>query len=389
MFRIAAPLVLLLSTAALADDLRTLAGKTITGTVTAVNDKEIALKTETGTVSTPLTQVLAVDLRMPKAIPADKYTDVRLLDDTVLHCTKIAFKGKEATLTLSSGTAIQLPMHFLVSMVQDAQDPEVLKKWDKLRAVSVKRDRIVILKDGELNALEGTFGDADAEGKTIQFRLESGNMLMIPMERLHGMIFYRLEAPVETPLCRVLDVQGNSLTAVKLAYDGKTYTLTTSFGAKLPFAAEALARFDFNMGKLTYLSDLEPAKVVEKSGVGLIVHYKKDVNLDGEPILLDGKAHPKGLSLHAHTELEYNLAGKYKVFKALLGVDPRVGGDSEAQVTVLCDGERRFSEAVSSKAVRPLSINVKDVTTLKIIVSARNFLDLHDHVTLADALVSQ
>ena len=84
-----------------------------------------------------------------------------------------------------------------------------------------------------------------------------------------------------------------------------------------PSKKEQLAKLDFNIGKLTYLSDLEPAKVVERSGIGLITHYRKDTNLDGEPILLE-KQHAKGLSLHAvHPELFYNLAGKYRDFKRI------------------------------------------------------------------------
>jgi hypothetical protein len=210
----------------------------------------------------------------------------------------------------------------------------------------------------------------------------------VALDKLHGMIFYRLEAPADNPLCRVFDTQGNVLTAFKVGFDGKDYVVTTAFGTKIALAPAGLARFDFNMGKLTYLSDMEPAKVVEKSGAGLVNRYRKDVNLDGEPIFLE-KAHAKGLSLHAYTELEYNLAGKYKWLKATLGVDTRVGAESQALVTIVCDGDKRFSEAVTAKAVRELSLNVKDVTTLRIVVSSRNFLDLHDHATLADARVSQ
>jgi hypothetical protein len=164
--------------------------------------------------------------------------------------------------------------------------------------------------------------------------------------------------------------------------------LTTSFGAKVSLKRDQLAKLDFNIGKLTFLSDLEPAKVVERSGIGLVTHYRKDANLDGEPILLE-KQHAKGLSLHAHTELSYNLAGKYKDFKARLGVDVRTGGDSQALVTIYCDGDKRFAETVSIKASRDIALSVKDVQTLRIVVSSRNILDLHDHATLADARVSQ
>ena len=49
----------------------------------------------------------------------------------------------------------------------------------------------------------------------------------------------------------------------------------------------------------------------------------------------------------------------------------------------------RFSEVATAKSPKEIALNVKDVTTLRIVVSSRNFLDLHDHATLADARVSQ
>src|SRR5262249_12529341 len=149
-----------------------------------------------------------------------------------------------------------------------------------------------------------------------------------------------------------------------------------------------VAKLDYNLGKLTFLSDMEPTKIVEKSGIGLVSRYRKDANLDGEPILLE-RQYTKGLSLHSYTELEYNLAGKYKEFKALLGVDTRTGTASKALVTIYCDGEKRFSETVAAKAPQPISLNVNGVQELRIVVSSQNFLDLYDHATLADARVSQ
>ena len=379
---------LVFSSVLLADELRTLGGKVIIGKVTAVTDKEITIKTDKEEVKTPLHQVLALDFRPVKNLAGDKYSDVRLLDDTILHCSKIDIKGKDVTLTLVSGTSIQLPIQFVTSVVHQAEDAGLRKKWLDIAGVRVKRDRIVILKDGELNALEGTLGEVDAEGKKIKFKRETGDVLEIPLQKLHGLIFYRLEAAQGNPICRAIDQQGNVLTATKIGFDGKAYSLTTTFGAKISLAPDALAKLDFNMGKLTYLSDMEPAKVVEKSGAGLVTHYRKDVNLDGEPIILE-QQHVKGLSLHAYTQLEYNLAGKYKEFKAILGVDQRVGADSQALVTINCDGAEIFKGTITAKQTRPLAFSVKDVNTLRITVSSRNFLDLHDHVTLADARVSQ
>src|SRR5262249_60431664 len=99
----------------------------------------------------------------------------------------------------------------------------------------------------------------------------------------------------------------------------------------------------YNMGKLTYLSALTPSKVVEKSAVGLPIAYRKDHNLDGQPIVLGDKTFPKGLSMHAYTQLEYNLGGKYKEFKTFLAVAPRVGSESKARVTIEADNQQLFS----------------------------------------------
>jgi hypothetical protein len=378
-----------------ADEVRTLGNKTITGTVVEVNDKEVAVRTDTGmVVKTPLNEILALDLRQVKGVPAGtKYSDVRLLDESVLHCGKVAFRGKQAELTLLSGQQVKVPIDHLVWILHDAESEPVRKEWAEIIGqADVKRDRVVgrSKKTDELYAIEGTFGDVDPKGESIQFRLEGGVIRDVPLENLKGMIFYRTEGASKSPVCQVTDLQGNTLSAAAVKLQGHTFTITTVGGIDINYDQQHIARFDYNMGKLTYLSDLRPSKVVEKSGVGLPIAFRKDSNLDGEPIILGDKSFPKGLSMHAYTELEYSLGGRYKEFKAFLGVDPRVGAESKALVTIACDGKQVFSEEVTTATpLRQVVVPVQKAKTLRITVSSSNILDLHDHVTLADAKVSQ
>jgi hypothetical protein len=374
-----------------ADDLIALNGKNISGSIAAITNTDVTMKTDAGPVATPMAQVLAINLRNVKPLdPAAKYTDVHLLDDTVIHCKDVEFQGKDVALSLFSGTVLKVPLASIITVVRDGQNRILARKFEDVAGKKLKRDRIVILRDGDLNVLEGTLGEVNAKDKTVQFKSEvNGTLVNIPLERLHGMVFYRPDVAAEPAMCKVLDVDGNMLIAAKLAHDGTKLVMTTTLGHQLTLPAEVLAKLDFNMGKLTYLSDLEPAKVVEKSGIGLVNRFRRDVNLDGEPIILEGNTHAKGLSLHAYTELEYNLAGKFKDFKAILGVDVRTGSDSQAKVAIYCDGAEVFSETITPGKVRPLALNVKDVTTLRIVVRSRDFLDLHDHVTFADARVNQ
>jgi hypothetical protein len=375
-------------------ELRTLDGQTVKGKIVAVTATEVVQQGTSGTIKTPLARVLSIDLRAPGKAPEAKHTLVRLADDSQLLCSDVTLKGKTAELTLLNGPTVKVPVASLTVVMKDAQDPQVRAQWDKFLAKKVKRDRLILGKDGTLNEFEGTFGEVDAEGKEIQFLGETGLKLKPSLQKAKGLIFFQTDPLPQTAVCVVYDTHGNSLAASEVSVNGNAFTVKTPAGLTMPVEEKVLARLDYNRGKLTFLSDLDPTKVVERSGAGLVSRYRKDANLDGEqPILLandkSAAQFTKGLSMHAYTELEYDLDGKYKDFKAVLGVDARTGSESQAELTILCDGQKMLTKSVSAKAVQPIAVNVRNVRKLKIIVSSQNVLDLYDHATLAEARVSQ
>src|SRR5262245_11167691 len=81
-----------------AAELRTLKGETVTGDLVSINDKEVVLAKGSERVTTPLAQVLQLDLSAPGKPPAGPYTDVELTDGSLLHCHAFAIKGKEVEL---------------------------------------------------------------------------------------------------------------------------------------------------------------------------------------------------------------------------------------------------------------------------------------------------
>lgn len=371
-----------------ADELKTLAGKNFTGTVTGISSSSVTIRTDKETVDTPLSQVLALELRAVKGM-VGKYTAVRLVDDTLLQCTRISLKKDQAELTLSGGVKVGLPLSAIVWLIHEAQNDNLRKRFDDEISKRIKKDRIFILRDEEVNPIEGTLGEVDAKGETIQFKPEGADAISISLERVHGLAFYRSESATQTPICKMIDVHGNQFYAKSVAYNGKEFDLTTTFGAKITLRADAVAKFDYNMGKLTFLSDMEPVKIYYRTW-SPFNQYRKDTNLDKETIILE-KQHAKGITLNAHTELDYKLDGKFKEFKATLGV-PR-GSESQslvrATVTIYCDGEKKFSEVITAKTIRPISLNVKDVNILRIVVSGPNEVESYHNVTLAEARVSQ
>jgi hypothetical protein len=385
-----------LASCAAADELRTF-DKTYTGKVASVTDKEVIFKTNDGmTVPVPLDKVIALDLQQVKGVPAGtKYTDIRLIDDTLLHCESFNIKGKEkeVEINLFSKQKLTVPLAHVAYILKDAYNPTIKDYFDATIANKVKLDRVIAYnaEKKKFTLFEGVLGDPDPSGTKIKFRPQDQPEILANLEKIHALIFYRDNVDPGSPVCLVIDVTGNALAAKSLSLDGNKVTVTTLKGATVAWDKDAIARMDYSMGKLAFLSDMEPnpKTKVERSAVGLIVAYRRDVNLDGEPIQLGGEKYAKGLSLHAHTELEYDLRGKYKKFTATLGIDPRVGAESQPTVTIQLDGKSVFSQTLSAKDLIPLNFDITKVGTLRIVVTSNNPLDLHDHVTIANPKVSQ
>ena len=160
-----------------ADDLKTLGGKSGDGHAPEHHRQGNRHPDEGGPVATPFAQVLALDIRKAKGIaPGAKYTDVRLLDDTRAALPGGGVPGQHGQADVAVGRRGQ-DAGRLSDRLDGARRPgpgarrSSTSSWPR----RAKRDRIVILRDGELNTLEGTLGDIDAKGTSIQFKRDGAD----------------------------------------------------------------------------------------------------------------------------------------------------------------------------------------------------------------------
>src|SRR5688572_8339836 len=73
--------------------LRTLAGTKVEGELVSVSDKEIVVRGSAGPVTTPVQEVLDLELGTPAAALPDSFSALELTDGSVLHGTGFALKG--------------------------------------------------------------------------------------------------------------------------------------------------------------------------------------------------------------------------------------------------------------------------------------------------------
>ena len=156
---------------------------------------------------------------------------------------------------------------------------------------------------------------------------------------------------------------------------------------------KSLARLDYSKGKLAYLSDLEPIEKDQTSTEDLVFPFRRDRNLYGGPLRLNGVSYVKGLAIHSRTMLTYDIGSDYNEFRAMLGVDDVVRSENGTPVSLRViiegDGRELFRGDVRDRdAPKPIAVDVKNIRRLKITVAAP-LLDLGNQVDLCDARVSK
>jgi NPCBM/NEW2 domain len=386
-------------------ELKTLKGETFKGDVVSVSAKEIVLDLPgEGKKTFLISQIVGVDYAAapPKVALDTKYSDVELVDGTILHCTSVALTKAEVTAKLlGADLEVKLPLRTIANVLRDGQDEKRRKEWNERLAKKRTHDALVVNNDETVGEIACTILDADDKGNLI-FKLKSAKEgdanLSRPLANFAGVIFQRDIDPNAPPVvCKLLDAGRNHLmvAAVESKEDG--LHAKTAAGVTLIYKPEQLVRLDYSTGNLAYLSDLTPSRVVETSTEERIEHYRKDRNMDDQPIRINNATYAKGLALHSTTALEYNLKGEYRTFQAMAGIDDHVGGHNRPVVLKIYldnpnDDKPNFTLTFSRKDPRdkwfkPISLNIKDVQVMRIVVTTSDFLDLGLHLDLADARV--
>jgi hypothetical protein len=388
---------------AYAAELQTVKGEKLSGDIVRISDKEIVLSSGGKEVSTPVAQVMHVGFpdHAPIKITGD-FADVELQDGSVLHCKDYLIKGKTVEMHTVSGQAITCPLAKIGNILNAASDPKYRKDWSERLAKKYRKDVLALLREGIVNPLEGTLGDGTEDGKEIAFRLGDVDR-SAKLEKAHGLIFLREVDPTAPPaLCKLTDIQGDVIVAGALALTSMGYNVTTSSGVKITVPASAVVRLDYSSDKVLYLAQMEPVSVDnphlqtagERAGK-LDTGYRKDgTSFAGAPITIGGETFSAGLALHAHTELEYDLKGDYRDFRAKAGIDPSYGFYYDLPVLLKIEGdgkllfEHTFRRKVDTK-LTPITLNIKDVRRLRIIVTEAKGFPFGIHLELVEAKVSK
>ncbi len=389
---------------------RTLDGQTQKGSLVSISAEGLVLSGADGSSTVPLSTLMSVELSENKpaeqtamANPDAGSQLVILHDGTRLTGTDIARSATQLTMQWNKSTSLEIPTSAVRAIRLQAETPTYAGQWATFLKRDGDKDLLIVPKRGSdgLDFLAGIVSSISPE--QVEFLLD-GDTIPVPAARVFGVVFAKPEdTGLETGIA-LQTADGEQLTGRSVGFDGNQFQVQTAWGQTISLPALSLKRLDFSLGRIHYLSDLEPlqeefsgidpegslfAGLIDRETSRLMYGPRRDTTIDPSlPIRLRGQRFTKGLSLHSRTQLTWALDRKYSSLEAIVGVDDEVAFNqvSKVSVTITGDGETVFQKILTtSEEPVPLKIDVTGIATLSILVDYADNDSSCDWLDLADA----
>jgi hypothetical protein len=377
----------------LEDVIQTSAGERIVARPTKITNGKLVLATEPAR-EIPLDELLSVEFAVKAALAPIPLGAAALGRDRksllLTQAELLALDEDSATLRTISKFELRLPLKDLRAVwFGTITDKEAYKLFEEQFTKPGTEDIVIVKgRDDSFSALAGTSRGL-VDGK-LRFRYE-GEDRSIAKERVAGVV---LAAAGQTPqrsdayqLFRLAN--GDVFPGMWTALDSESIECSLASADKVRLPRAKVTKIEFRNGKVTYLSDWEPAGVEETPYFGRRMPYRRDESLVGQPLSMKGKPVAKGLAVHSRSVLTYALDGSHAAFRAAVGFDDHSGNRGRVACRVLGDGRELFAEKDLRADAEPKSIDVpiSGVKQLTLEVDFGADEDIGDRVIWADARV--
>lgn len=251
----------------------------------------------------------------------------------------------------------------------------------------------------ELRLLNGDVSSGELSGwsdGTITMQ-SAGRKLTLPSSDVRDVAFNPelLTLPEPKELCWRVSLRDGSrvtLLASKSRIDGATFRAAHVSGVEWSIPLEAILEMRVLRGRAVFLSDLAPIESRQTPFLPGAREWpmQRDRSVAGRPLRLGGREFPKGLGMHSRSAATYDLAGKYRAFQAIVGLDDATVGEGTAACAVEVDGRRVFEQSAVTRQHRPIRlplIDVRGAKRLTLIVDFGELGDSQDHVNWCDAVL--
>jgi len=276
-------------------DVTDLNGQKLSGQLQKLTPSELVLSSAGKEKVLPLTEVL--DVRFVNQLPAPeknaKLIQVSLIDTSEIACSSLLTAGPNTEVKSISFGDLNLSAKSISHIRFSATDKKLDLLWKQLTQREIRQDLVVVRKGDVLDFLEGVVGDVSEN--EIKFLLD-GDELPVPRDRVFGVIYFRQRTESSRkPICEIRGAGSDVLNVSQLAFNGQQVQARLVSGNQVAVPVNKLSGIDFSLGKISYLSDLEPRDVKYTPFFNDVWEYRRDRNLDGDPLRVGKQTYSRGL----------------------------------------------------------------------------------------------
>ena len=298
-----------------------------------------------------------------------------------------------------SGPVIEPPIEAIKGFrLREAHAGDDLFESDLESTTPPQKDVVYVRTGGSLLRVAGVFRSLDRDYLTLEYE---GKTRRVQRQRVLGVILApvaSLRVDAEIPALVELRGDGRFPAYLRGIRTGDPARILYRFGGTPENSLQAIPltfveRVSFSSDRVLFLSSLEPEKVEESPLLGATqpFRWKKDLSVTGSPLRLAGKTYRKGLGVHSRSALEFKIAGKYRSFASLIGLDDSAGPRGGVTFRVLADSKEIYRKEIAKGATpEMLVLPVHGVTRLRLEVDfGEDGVDLGDHADWAEARVTK
>jgi len=338
---------------------------------------------------------------------------IRLVDGSLLLAKTFTIQDRIASVAIAWPAKVSAPELKIetrnIEWIRLGLEAAMDKPWREAVAKAPAGDTLFIRKENMLEPLDGIIQDVDADA--IQFKFD-GELIPVKRAKVAGLAFYHAagrKLPVAACLCR--DRFGNQFIVRSFRLDqAENFALLLNCGTEILLPLDILRDFDFTVGKILYVSDMdvEAAQWLPQVESGplfeqlsLLMTWQRDRSLDKQPLKLfraDGfregkdqfarpeKEFAKGIAVRSGTKLLYNVPEGFKTLTGLCGIDPELRPRGHVVLKIVGDGRELYAQPISGRDAQPnkIDLDISGVSRLMIHVDYGENSDVADHLNICN-----
>jgi hypothetical protein len=275
--------------------------------------------------------------------------------------------------------------------------------WDELLAASGDdrggADALILDNEDHLTGTLLRIGKRESQSndEAIVVTFESSlGVVELPVERIRGLcLSVASEQPKKAVGKAPLQVglsDGSRLAADAIRNDGDDLLIVSRVLDEVRLRRrEDLTSLQSFHKYVTYLSELDPISHHHEPYLDLAWTYRRDRNVLGAPLQVDGRSYPAGLGMHSAARVTYQLDGSYDRFAATVAIDDAANGGGSVVFHVFVRSGEDWTEAYSSEIVRggdpaaDVAVDLAGASQLALVVDYADRGDERDYANWLDA----